>query len=39
MNVAGIDVSHKELVIVVSVNGKARKAKTLDNTALGHKAT
>jgi transposase len=38
MNVAGIDVSHKELVIVVSVNGKARKAKTFDNTALGHKA-
>lgn len=38
MNYAGIDVSHKELVIVVSVKGKAHKAKTFENTASGHKA-
>lgn len=38
MNVAGIDVSHKELVIVISVKGKARKAKTFENTPSGHKA-
>ena len=38
MNYAGIDVSHKELVIVVSVKGKARKALSFENTALGHKA-
>ena len=38
MNVAGIDVSHKDVVIVVSVNGKARKAKIFENTASGHKA-
>lgn len=37
MNVAGIDVSHKDVVIVISVNGKARKAKTFENTASGHK--
>lgn len=36
MNNAGIDVSHKELVIVVSVKGKARKAKTFENTPSGH---
>lgn len=36
MNVAGIDVSHKEVVIVISVKGKARKAKTFDNTPAGH---
>lgn len=29
MNVAGIDVSAKELVVVVSVKGKAGKAKAL----------
>jgi len=28
MNYAGIDVSYKEIVIVISVKGKARKAKT-----------
>ena len=38
MNVAGIDVSYKDVVIVVSVNGKARKAKIFENTASGHKA-
>ena len=38
MNYVGIDVSHKELVIVISVKGKSRKAKTFENTALGHKA-
>jgi transposase len=38
MNVAGIDVSHKELVVVVSANGKTRKAKSFENTAAGHKA-
>jgi len=37
MNVAGIDVSHKDVVIVVSVNGKVRKAKTFENTPSGHK--
>ena len=37
MNVAGIDVSYKDVVIVVSVNGKARKAKIFENTASGHK--
>ncbi len=36
MNVAGIDVSYKELVVVFSVDGKARKAKTFDNTSPGH---
>jgi transposase len=38
MNNIGIDVSHKELVVVVSVKGKARKALSFENTALGHKA-
>ena len=38
MNVAGIDISHKEVVIVISVKGKTRKAKTFENTALGHQA-
>ena len=33
MNVAGIDVSAKELVVVVSVKGKAGKAKCFENTA------
>jgi transposase len=37
MNVVGIDVSSKELVVVVSVKGKARKAKIIENTASGHK--
>lgn len=37
MNVAGIDVSHKDVVIVVSVKGKSRKAKTFKNTSSGHK--
>ena len=36
MNCAGIDVSCKELVVVVSVKGKARKAKIIENTASGH---
>lgn len=38
MNVAGIDVGSQEVVIVVSVKGKARKAKTFKNTASGHLA-
>jgi transposase len=38
MNVAGIDVSAKELVVVISVNGKASKAKCFENTAAGHQA-
>jgi transposase len=38
MNIAGIDVSHKELVIVISVKGKARPAKTFENIPSGHKA-
>ena len=38
MNTVGIDVSHKELVVVVNVEGKARKAKTFENTAAGHQA-
>ncbi len=38
MNYIGIDVSCKELVVVISVKGKARPAKTYDNTASGHKA-
>ena len=38
MNFAGIDVGNKELVIVVSINGKTGKAKTYENTAFGHKA-
>jgi len=36
MNTIGIDVGCKELVIVIMVNGKARKAKSFDNTPLGH---
>ncbi|MDO9213108.1 MAG: hypothetical protein Q7U23_04650 [Methylococcales bacterium] len=35
MNVAGIDVSAKELVVVVSVKSKAGKAKSFENTAAG----
>jgi transposase len=38
MNNIGIDVGAKELVVVVSVKGKARKAKTFKNTVLDHKA-
>jgi len=38
MNHVGIDVSSKELVVVVSVKGKARSAKTFENTASGHQA-
>ena len=37
MNYVGIDVSYKEIVVVISVKGKARKAKTFENTASGHK--
>lgn len=36
MNVAGIDVSYQDVVMVVSVNGKAQKAKTFKNTPSGH---
>ena len=32
MNTIGIDVGCKELVVVVMVNGKARKAKSFANT-------
>lgn len=38
MNTIGIDVGSKELVVVVSVKGKARKARTYKNTAPGHKS-
>ena len=38
MNAIGIDVSCKELVVVIMVNGKARKAKSFDNTPLGHQS-
>lgn len=37
MNYIGIDVSHKELVVVINVKGKARPAKTYENTPAGHK--
>ena len=38
MNVAASDVSAKELVVVVSVKGKAGKARSFENTATGHQA-
>lgn len=38
MNTIGIDVGCKELVVVVMVNGKARKAKSFTNTPSGHKS-
>ena len=38
MNHAGIDVGHKELIVVVGAKGKARNAKTFENTTSGHKA-
>jgi transposase len=38
MNHVGIDVSHEENVVVITVNGKARKAITFENTASGHNA-
>ena len=38
MNYIGIDVSHKELVVVISVKGKARNAKIYENTPAGHKS-
>ena len=38
MNCIGIDVSSKELVVVVSVKGKARKARAYENTSPGHKS-
>jgi len=38
MNTIGIDVGCKELVVVVMVNGKARQAKSFDNTPLGHQS-
>ena len=37
MNSIGIDVSCQEVVVVVMVKGKARKAKTFKNTPAGHK--
>ncbi|WP_305907734.1 transposase [Methylomarinum sp. Ch1-1] len=36
MNYVGIDVSQKELVVVVIIKGKARPAKKFENTAAGH---
>jgi transposase len=38
MNYIGIDVGAKEVVVVVSVKGKARKAKVYTNTTSGHQA-
>ncbi len=38
MNCIGIDVSCKELVIVVRVKGQSRKAKTFKNTLSGFKS-
>jgi transposase len=38
MNTVGIDVGCKELVVVVMVNGKARKATSFENTASEHQA-
>jgi transposase len=38
MNGVGIDVSSKELVVVVSVKGNARQAKSFENTPAGHKS-
>jgi len=38
MNTVGIDVGCKELVVVVMVKGKARKAKSFENTAIGHQS-
>lgn len=38
MNYAGIDVSHKEVVMVVNVKGKVHQAKTFDNTPSGHQS-
>lgn len=37
MNHVGIDVSQKELVVVVSTKGKARPAKKFENTTTGHR--
>jgi transposase len=37
MNHVGIDVSQKELVVVVSTQGKARSAKNFENTPAGHR--
>lgn len=38
MNTIGIDVSCKELVVAVHVEGKAHKAKAFENTQAGHHA-
>lgn len=38
MNTVGIDVGCKELVIVELVKGKARKAKSFENSPVGHQA-
>jgi transposase len=38
MNFVGIDVSQKELAVVVSINGKARSVKIFENTTSGHQA-
>ncbi len=38
MNCVGIDVSSKELVVVISVKGKTRKAKIFENTPAGHQS-
>lgn len=36
MNVAGVDVGHKTLDVVIRKNGKAAKVRTFDNTFTGH---
>ena len=38
MNTVGIDVSCKELVVVIMVKGKPRKAKSFTNTPQGHQS-
>lgn len=38
MNAIGIDVGCKELVVVVSVDGNARKPKVFENTLAGHQS-
>ena len=36
MRFVGIDVSHKELAVVIIANGKTTKAQTFSNTPDGH---
>ena len=37
MNYVGIDVSQKELMVVMIIKGKARPAKKVENTTTGHR--